>query len=128
MLVIHKTPLVADDLREMLMSVGAAEVELARALPEMPPKTPFDTCFLSVSAQNLDMGLLEQAARIASHVVLIIGFMQARPDLPPHFSVLSEPFRDRDVRAAILAARRGGAPSSGAAAAGSSGSGHGPEP
>jgi hypothetical protein len=108
MLVIHKTPLVAADLRETLMAVGAAEVELARALPETPPERLFDTCFLSVPSQELDACLFERAARIATHVVLIIGSMQAQPNLPPHFSVLSEPFRDRDVRAAILASRRGG--------------------
>lgn len=107
MLVVHTTPLVADDLSEMLLSVGAAEVERARVLPEKPPTDRFDTCFLSVSQQDLDAELFERAARVASHVVLIVSFMQTRPKLPPHFSILSEPFRDRDVRVAMLASRRG---------------------
>lgn len=105
MLVVHETPLVAEDLREMLMSAGAIEVELAPMLPEAPPSRPFDTCFLSVSSKALsEPGLFEGMTRVAAHVVLIMGFLHAKPDLPPHFSILSEPFRDEDVLAALQTA------------------------
>jgi hypothetical protein len=106
MLVVHGTPLVAEDLREILMSAGAEFVELAQALPDDPPSDRFDTCFLSVSSEGMfESSLLERAARVAAHVVLIIGFLQSKPTLPPHFSVLSEPFRDGDVLAALVTAR-----------------------
>ena len=108
MLVVHGTPLVAEDLRDMLMSSGARAVELAPALPETPPAEPFDTCVLAVSSRDWpDAGLPARAARMAAHVVLIMGF--PRPDLrlPPHVAVLAEPFRDADVLAALTAAWRG---------------------
>jgi hypothetical protein len=109
MLVVHGTPLVAEDLRETLMSVGVADVQLAPALPDEPPPERFDTCFLSLpSLGTSESGLLERAARIAAHVVLIVGFLQVKPELPPHFSVLSEPFRAEDVLAAMRASKEGG--------------------
>jgi hypothetical protein len=109
MLVVHGTPLVAEDLRETLMSVGVADVQLAPVLPDDPPAERFDTCFLSLpSLGTSESGLLERAARIAAHVVLIVGFLQVKPELPPHFSVLSEPFRAEDVLAAMQASREGG--------------------
>ncbi|AHM05135.1 hypothetical protein roselon_02837 [Roseibacterium elongatum DSM 19469] len=109
MLVVHSTPLVAEDLREMLVSAGANRVELAISLPDETPPEPFETCFLSVSRDALsDITLLDRVARMAAHVVLIVGFLEAKPDLPPGFSVLSEPFRDADVLAALLSARQHG--------------------
>lgn len=112
-LVVHGTPLVAEDLREALLSAGAAHVQTVTKLPETPPAERFDTCFLSIGRDGMaEPGLLERAARIATHVVLIIGFVQPKSALPPRFSVLTEPFRDKDVVAAIQASRKpgGGAP------------------
>lgn len=109
MLVVHDVPLVAGDLREMLMSVGATDVELAKSLPEEVPPERFDTCFLSVPSRSaLDAQFLARAASLAAHVVLIMGFLQKPPELPPQFSILSEPFRDEDIRVALRAARGGG--------------------
>jgi hypothetical protein len=112
MLVVHDTPLVAEDLRETLLGAGAGDVELALSLPAEESPERFDACFLSVSSEGLrDATLLDRAARLAAHVVLIVGFLQQRPELPPCFSVLSEPFRHEDVLAVLLALNggRGGA-------------------
>ncbi|MFW5654112.1 MAG: hypothetical protein ACOCYW_00505 [Roseicyclus sp.] len=106
MLVVHGTPLVAEDLRETLLSAGATEVELALVLPDTPPPVRYDMCFLSVPSDAIfDHGLLDRAGRVASHVVLVTGFLHAASDLPPHVSILSEPFRQEDVLAAMLASR-----------------------
>lgn len=105
MLVVHDTPLVAEDLREMLMSAGIGHVELASALPDDTPARPFDACLLSVSAEGIgESRFFEKAAGIAAHIVLIVGFLSARPELPPQFSILFEPFREEDVLAALSAA------------------------
>jgi len=97
MLVVHDTPLVAEDLRETLIAAGATDVQLVPTLPEDPPSVRFDTCFLSVGSDGMAQpGLLERAARIAAHVVLIIGFVQAKPDLPPRYRARIVLTRDPD--------------------------------
>lgn len=95
-LIEHSTPLVSQDLREIVEIAGASEVVLG--VPGLPPADEFDLWIAEADGADADISeILVKADGIATQTILVVSGMRALNDLPPTVHVLTEPFRTEDV-------------------------------
>jgi hypothetical protein len=101
----HPTILVAQDLREIMMLLGAGQVEIVRCGSRPETVLRPDATILGASERDLSDPAFLAAAAQGPGITILVSFHAPRPpDLPPKVFLLSEPFRTEDVREVLRTA------------------------
>jgi hypothetical protein len=92
----HPMPLVAEDLREIVVLAGASEVTLGHAERTKPER--LDLWITEASGASTEVAaLLDRAEQVAERTVVLFSGLRAPAQLPPNVHLLAEPFRTEDV-------------------------------
>jgi len=93
----HPMPLVAEDLREIVVLAGASEVILGGTKRASARQRP-DLWITEAGGAGAEVStLFEKAGWVAERTIVLFSGMSAPADLPPNVYLLSEPFRTEDV-------------------------------
>lgn len=100
-LIEHSTPLVAQDLREIVVLAGASEVAMTRA-DDASATGKLDLLITDAMGMSHDIsGLFASAEAAARQTILVVSALRPMTNLPPNVRVLTEPFRTEDVMQAL---------------------------